>query len=124
LRLWSAEPGKPAAAAMQATYPLNPNNFTSLGASPFTSAGTYTIDASRNNAHPILTKPDNTMISGVFFTSSGGEIAVFTFDSNNIPANVTVAGARNANWDTQSLFHRIAWLHRDNVSSGKTMQKR
>jgi hypothetical protein len=34
--LWSAEPGKPAA-AMQATYPLNPNNFTWLGASPFTS---------------------------------------------------------------------------------------
>jgi hypothetical protein len=95
--LWSAEPGKPAAAALQANYPLNPNDFTSLGASPFTSVGTYTIDASRNNANPILTKPDNTTISGAFFTSSGGEIAVFTFDSINIPADVTVNGVRNAN---------------------------
>jgi hypothetical protein len=97
LAYWSTQLSKPAQAAMQATYPLNPASFTSLGASPFTSAGTYTINASKNNAAPILTKPDNTTINGVFFNSTGGEIAVFTFNSIDIPAGVTVQGLRNAN---------------------------
>ncbi len=97
LAYWSARPRQGAQAAMQATYPLNPASFTSLGASPFGAAGTYAINASKSNATPILTKPDNTTINGVFFNSSGGEIAVFTFDTINIPANVTVQGLRNAN---------------------------
>ena len=46
-----------AVAAMAVNYPLEPNNFTSLGASPFTSAGTYTIDASKNNSAPRLSGP-------------------------------------------------------------------
>lgn len=67
LALWSSEPGKQAQAAWAVSYPLDPGNFASLGASPFTTAGTYTIDASKNNANPILTKPDNTTITAVFF---------------------------------------------------------
>jgi hypothetical protein len=100
--LWSAKPGQPALAAAAVNYPLDPNGFTSLGASPFSAAGVYTIDASKNNANPILTKPDSTTITGVFYSPSGGmvakdEIAVFTFNSLNIPAGVTALGARNAN---------------------------
>ena len=102
LALWSVETGKPAQAAWALDYPLDPANFTSLGSSPFTTAGTYTIDASKNNANPILTKPDNTTITGVFFSPSNGatvddEIAVFTFAIISIPATVTVQGARTAN---------------------------
>lgn len=96
---------QPAKAAMMATYPLNPNDFTSLGASPFGTAGTYTINASKNNAAPTLSGPGiATPIEGVFFASSGGEIAVFTFDSINIPANVTVQGVRNANSRPMALL--------------------
>ncbi|HMZ21043.1 MAG TPA: putative Ig domain-containing protein, partial [Blastocatellia bacterium] len=97
LAYWNARPRQGAQAAMAANYPLDPSTFTSLGASPFGAAGTYTINASKNNATPILTKPDNTTINGVFFNSSGGEIAVFTFNTIDIPANVTVQGLRNAN---------------------------
>jgi hypothetical protein len=63
----------PAAATQAANYPLDPNNFTSLGASPFTSAGTYTINASKNNTAPGLSGPGIvTPIRGVFFSPSGG----------------------------------------------------
>src|SRR5262249_17262211 len=76
--------------------PLNPASFTSLGASPFLAAGTYAIDSSKNNAVPTLSGPGIALpIQGVFYSPSGGtvvndEIAVFTFDSLNIPASVTV----------------------------------
>src|SRR5262249_27013128 len=99
----AAEGGVTATAPLTFTnYPLDPNNFLSLGASPFTS-GTYTIDASANNAGPTLSGPGiATPIQGVFFSPSGDpslrdEIAVFTFNSISIPAGVTVQGARNAN---------------------------
>ena len=81
---------------------LDPSAFTSLGASPFAS-GTYTIDASKDNAAPTLSGLGiTTPIAGVFHSPSGGsvandEIAVFTFDSIDIPAGVTVRGAQNAN---------------------------
>jgi hypothetical protein len=77
-------------------YPLDPNDFPSLGASPFTNAGTYTMHASRNNAAPSLSGPGlATPRQGVFFSPSGGsvvrdEIAVFTFDVLVIPPGVTV----------------------------------
>ncbi|MFN7929941.1 MAG: putative Ig domain-containing protein [Blastocatellia bacterium] len=115
LVLWHAATEKTAAAAMQTTYPLNPASFTSLGASPFASAGTYTINTSKSLTAPVLTKPDNTTINGVFFTSSGGEIAVFTFDSINIPANVTVQGLRNAN------SRPIALLSKGNITIDGTV---
>ena len=100
LGLWHA--GHPAGAQTVPAYPLDPDAFTSLGASPFTS-GTYTINASLNNAAPSLSGPGiATPIQGVFFSPSGGsvardEIAVFTFDVLTIPAGVTVRGAQNAN---------------------------
>jgi len=85
-------------------YPLDPNNFASLGASPFTQAGTYTINASRDLSDPILIGPDGvtTIAIGRFHSPSDNtvfkdEIAVFTFDSISIPAGVIVQGARNDN---------------------------
>jgi hypothetical protein len=105
--LWSAGRGvnaKTAATAVAAaTYPLNPRQFTSLGASPFTTDGTYLINTSKDNPAPTLSGPGIvTPIAGVFFSPSGGtvardEIAVFTFSSLTIPAGVTVEGMRNAN---------------------------
>jgi hypothetical protein len=101
LALWSAVRGVQAQAS--ATYPLNPSSFTSLGASPFTTDGTYSIDASKNNAAPTLSGPGIAVpIAGVFFSPSGGtvtndEIAVFTFNSLNIPAGVLIGHAANSN---------------------------
>jgi hypothetical protein len=100
LALWSRERS---VQAQTSTYPLNPNSFTSLGVSPFNVAGTYTIDASKDNAVPTLSGPGiATPIAGVFYSPSNGavardEIAVFTFNSLTIPAGVTVKGAQNAN---------------------------
>ena len=70
--------------------PLDPNDFTSLGANPFTMNGTHTIDTAATP--PVLTKPDSSTINGV--VSNG--IAVFTFDDITIGAGVTVNGLRNA----------------------------
>src|SRR5258706_305911 len=58
----------------QAT-PLYPENFTSLGQSPFTMDGTYTITAQPGG--PVLTRPDSSTITGIVHI---GE-AVFTFDT-------------------------------------------
>ncbi len=102
--LWSA--GRAANAKVlpvAAGYPLDPTAFTSLGVSPVGTAGTYTIDASKDNAAPSLTGPGLAVpLLGVFHSPSMGatandEIAVFTFDSINIPTGVTVQGERNAN---------------------------
>jgi hypothetical protein len=74
-----------------AAAPLDPNAFTSLGANPFTVAGTYTIDTASNP--PVLTRPSPLPpVNGVV---SGG-VAAFTFDSIAIAAGMTVHGARNA----------------------------
>src|SRR2546428_14080529 len=70
--------------------PLNPSDFGSLGANPFTAAGTHTIDTAATP--PVLTKPDSSTINGV--VSNG--IAVFTFGDITIGAGVTVNGLRNA----------------------------
>lgn len=79
---------------------LDPDSFTSLGANPFTSAGTYTIDPSVSNSAPILTLPNSTTINGVF--SSG--VAVFTFDNIFIPTNVTVVSLQDAGSDPVALL--------------------
>jgi hypothetical protein len=107
LALWSVGRGvhakTVAAPVVTAAYPLNPSNFASLGASPFTSAGTYSLDASKNNPAPTLSGPGIAVpIAGVFFSPSGGtvandEIAVFTFNSLNVPAGVLIGHAANAN---------------------------
>ena len=107
LAQWRLE--HPVKAQALPAYPLNPDEFTSLGGSPFAS-GTYTIDTSRNNAAPSLSGPGiTTPIAGVFFSPSGGsvardEIAVFTFASLSIPAGVTVQGAQNANSRPMALL--------------------
>src|SRR2546425_4798695 len=69
---------------------LNPSDFASLGANPFTAAGTHTIDTAATP--PVLTKPDSSTINGV--VSNG--IAVFTFDDISIAPSVTVIGLQNA----------------------------
>jgi hypothetical protein len=61
--------------------PLNPLDFASLGAFP-TELGPYTINTSGT---PTLTEPDGTTISGVVYNG----IAVFDFDSINIPAQTS-----------------------------------
>ncbi len=105
--LWRV--GHIATAQTDPAYPLDPDAFTSLGASPFAS-GTYTINTSMNNAAPSLSGPGiTTPIAGVFFSPSGGsvardEIAVFTFASLSIPAGVTVQGARNTNSRPMALL--------------------
>ena len=107
LAQWRLE--HPVKAQALPAYPLNPDEFTSLGGSPFAS-GTYTINTSRNNAAPSLSGPGiTTPIAGVFFSPSGGsvardEIAVFTFASLSIPAGVTVQGAQNANSRPMALL--------------------
>ena len=106
--LWRV--GHIATAQTVPAYPLDPEAFASLGASPFTSAGTYTINASQDQAAPTLSGPGiATPIQGVFFSPSGGsaardEIAVFTFASLSIPAGVTVEGAQNANSRPMALL--------------------
>jgi hypothetical protein len=92
----AARTAAPAAPAMMSSL-LDPNNFTSLGASPFTQEGIYTINASKDNARPSLSGPGiATPMAGLFHdptpadTANRDEIAVFTFDSITIPANVTV----------------------------------
>lgn len=81
---------------------LDPTTFPPLGVSPFTQDGIYTIDASMNSPNPTLNGPGfTTPIQGVFHSPSSGsvaddEIAVFTFDSIDIPAGVTVKGTQNA----------------------------
>ena len=108
--LWRV--GHLATAQTVPAYPLDPEAFASLGASPFTSAGTYTINASQDQAAPTLSGPGiATPIQGVFFSPSGGsvardEIAVFTFDVLSIPAGVTVQGAQNANSRPIALLSR------------------
>ncbi len=108
--LWRV--GHLATAQTVPAYPLDPEAFASLGASPFTSAGTYTINASQDQAAPTLSGPGiATPIQGVFFSPSGGsvardEIAVFTFDVLTIPAGVTVQGAQNANSRPLALLSR------------------
>jgi hypothetical protein len=109
--------------------PLDPSAFTSLGASPFAQDGMYTIDASMNNPNPTLSGPGiPTPIGGVFHSPSGGsvaddEIAVFTFDSIDIPAGVTVKGTQNADSRPIALLsqgkstgtyapHRLATTHK------------
>jgi hypothetical protein len=72
------------------TGPLDPAAFTSLGANPFTLAGTYSIDTS--GPTPVLTRPDTSTVNGV--VSDG--IAVFTFDDIAIAAGMTVNGVQNA----------------------------
>jgi hypothetical protein len=70
LAQWRLE--HPVKAQALPAYPLNPDEFMSLGGSPFAS-GTYTIDTSRNNAAPSLSGPGiTTPIAGVFFSPSGG----------------------------------------------------
>ena len=107
LAQWRLE--HPVKAQALPAYPLNPDEFTSLGGSPFAS-GTYTINTSMNNAAPSLSGPGiTTPIAGVFFSPSGGsvardEIAVFTFASLSIPAGVTVQGAQNANSRPMALL--------------------
>ena len=103
LALWSAGRNVKATTMLAASSQLNPTAFTSLGASPFTTAGTYLIDASRNNAAPTLTELGLAApIVGVFYSPSSGvvlrdELAVFTFNALTIPTGVTVQGVRNAN---------------------------
>jgi hypothetical protein len=71
---------------------LDPNTFPSLGPNPFTMTGVYTINTSKDNATPVLRRPDSTTIVGVFFdptppdTTNRDEIAVFTFDSIPSPS--------------------------------------
>ena len=71
--------------------PLNPNDFDSLGATPFTIDGTYTIDTSGDT--PTLYDPNgNPVATGV--VASG--IAVFTFNDIVIGVGVNVVGLQNA----------------------------
>jgi hypothetical protein len=63
--------------------PLDPNDFISLGPSPFIQAGTYTIDT---GVIPVLTKPDSTTIFGVVLS----DIAVFTFADITMSSGITV----------------------------------
>src|SRR4051812_3790958 len=67
--------------------PLNPLDFTSLGASPFGAVGTYTIDTDG----PTLTGPGIVgSVNGVVFAPDN--IAVFTFDSITIGAGINING--------------------------------
>ena len=80
---------------------LDPTKFQSLGASPFVS-GDYSVDTTFNNPRPVILQGQN-RIEGVFYdptpedTGNRDEIAVFTFDSINVPAGVTLSGVQNAN---------------------------
>ncbi len=91
------------AAASAHADPLDPTAFPSLGPNPFTTAGTYTIDASFDNPAPVLYAGATPLVTGVFYDptpadlANRDEIAVFTFDDLTIPADVTVLGAQNAN---------------------------
>lgn len=67
---------------------LDAGDFLSLGVNPFAQTGTYTVNTSGTT--PILTRPDGSTVSGVVFD---GE-AVFTFDSIQIGAGITVNGLR------------------------------
>jgi len=88
-------PNAPATSRERRAFPgaprcksLDPGVFTSLGASPFAVDGTYTINASKDLANPVLIGADGmtTLATGIFHSPSGGaaatdEIAVFTFNS-------------------------------------------
>ncbi len=79
----------------QAT-PLHPEDFSSLGPSPFTTNGTYTIDTSGTT--PTLTEPGGASVAGVVFYDGGtNAIAVFTFDTIAVGSNVTINALQNAN---------------------------
>jgi len=63
--------------------PLTPTNFSSLGPSPFGETGTYIIDTSGT---PMLSGPGGGAIGFV----TADNVAVFTFDSISIGADVTI----------------------------------
>lgn len=117
LALWSVERTAKATtlpAALAASSQLDPNQFASLGTSPFTTAGTYSIDASKDNPAPTLSGPGIAVpIAGVFYSPSGGtvandEIAVFTFNSLNVPAGVVIGHAANGNSRPVALLSKSA----------------
>ena len=81
--------------------PLNPNNFASLGANPFTQPGTYTVDTA--GSAPTLTGPGLTApLHGVV---SGGE-AVFDFDTLRLPYGATLVGVRDSGSRPLALLAR------------------
>src|SRR5262245_29924458 len=77
--------------------PLDPTAFTSRGPSPFVS-GTYQVDTSFDNPVPTIKQGSSVIATGIFYdptptnTANRDEIAVFTFDTINLPAGVTLTG--------------------------------
>jgi len=114
LTLWSATRGTQAKGALDVSSALDPNSFTSLGEFPTLGAGDYFINTSKDNANPVLTQSDGVTViaTGVFYDPTPGdmanrdELAVFTFDSINIPAGVTIYGLANANSRPAALLSK------------------
>jgi hypothetical protein len=112
LAAWSLGLTVAAAAPVGASSQLDARDFVSLGASPFSASGTYSFDTSKDNPAPTLSGPGiATPIAGVFYSPSGGtvprdEVAVFTFDSVSIPANVLIGHAANGNSRPLALLSR------------------
>ena len=71
----------------QAASVLDPRAFTSLGASPFSETGNYTVNT--NGATPVITRPNGTTITGVI--SDG--VAVFAFSNLTIGTGVSIRGS-------------------------------
>jgi hypothetical protein len=96
---------------------LDPTVFPSLGPSPFVS-GTYEVDASFDNPVPTIKQGTSVIATGIFYdptptdTTNRDEIAVFTFDSVELPEGVTFAGVRNAN------SRPVALLSKDAITVG------
>src|SRR5215471_4289674 len=100
-------------ATMGHADPLDPTAFTSLGPSPFVS-GTYEVDASFDNPAPTIKQGTTVIATGIFYdptpadTANHDEIAVFTFDTVDLPAGVTLEGVRNANSRPVALLSKDA----------------
>ena len=71
--------------------PLNPLAFASLGSSPFTAPGTYTVNTTATP--PTLTPPGGTPVIVGHLSSTAIPVAVFVFDTVTIAADVTVRAA-------------------------------
>src|SRR5262249_51806010 len=93
--------------------PLDPTSFTSLGPSPFVS-GTYEVDSSFDNPAPTIKQGTSVIAAGIFYdptpadSTNRDEIAVFAFDTIDLPAGVTLVGLRNANSRPVALLSKDA----------------
>jgi hypothetical protein len=77
-------------------------------------SGTYEVDASFDSPAPTIKQGSTVIATGIFYdptpadTANRDEIAVFTFDTIDLPAGVTLAGLGNANSRPVALLSRDA----------------